>query len=147
MKLVISSVSITIVLSCSVIKPTYKVEKTKYAEKYASTITQEELKKHLEIIASDDYEGRETGKKGQKMTAEYLKNQLTSYGVAPGNKGSNFQYFPLIETNKPQANILFHNKDFRYAKEFYFYATMCRRTAFPGFAPDTIRVVLPLQGC
>ncbi len=140
MKLVISFVSITIVLSCSVIKPTYKVEKSKYAEKYASTITQEELKKHLEIIASDEYEGRETGKKGQKMTAEYLKNQLTSYGVAPGNKGSNFQYFPLIETNKPQANILFHNKDFRYAKEFYFYATMANFEPFEVRADELVAV-------
>ena len=33
------------------------------AIKYAATITQADLSKHLHIIASDEYGGRETGKK------------------------------------------------------------------------------------
>ena len=43
----------------------------KTAMKYAKTITAEDLKAHLSILASDEYEGRETGQKGQKMAAEY----------------------------------------------------------------------------
>ena len=40
---------------------------------YASTITEEELKTHLFVYASDDFQGRETGKPGQKKAVEYLK--------------------------------------------------------------------------
>ena len=42
------------------------------AVKYAKTITQKELSEHLHVLASDEYEGRETGKKGQKMAMNYL---------------------------------------------------------------------------
>ena len=41
--------------------------------KYSKTILKKDLEKHLTIIASDSLEGRETGKKGQKIAAEYLK--------------------------------------------------------------------------
>ncbi len=40
---------------------------------YANSITSKELKEHLYIFASDDFEGRETGEPGQKKAAEYLK--------------------------------------------------------------------------
>lgn len=40
--------------------------------KYSETITAEELKEHLSIIASDEYEGRYTGEKGIRMAADYL---------------------------------------------------------------------------
>ena len=37
------------------------------AMKYAETITIEDMKEDLTILASDALEGRETGKRGQKM--------------------------------------------------------------------------------
>ena len=40
----------------------------------ANTILAEDLKTHLYIIASDEFEGRNTGEPGQKMAAEYLKS-------------------------------------------------------------------------
>ncbi len=140
MKQLIYFLGIILLTSCSLLKPKYKVSKNKFSQQYASTITQQELKTHLEVIASDEYEGRETGKKGQRMTAEYLRKELDSYGVTPGNNGGNFQYFPLLETNKPQANFLFHNKDFRYAKEFYFYATMAKFEAFDTEVSNLVSV-------
>ena len=44
--------------------------------KYSKTITAKELKEHLNIIASDKYEGRFTGAKGLEMTAEYLTKEF-----------------------------------------------------------------------
>ncbi|CDF79986.1 aminopeptidase [Formosa agariphila KMM 3901] len=41
--------------------------------KYANTITTTDLKQHLEIYASDDFEGRATGTPGQKKAANYIK--------------------------------------------------------------------------
>ena len=40
---------------------------------YASSITEAELKEHLYTYASDEFEGRDTGKPGQKKAVEYLK--------------------------------------------------------------------------
>ncbi|HMB63621.1 MAG TPA: hypothetical protein VKN36_11145, partial [Eudoraea sp.] len=39
---------------------------------YAETITESELKDYLFTYASDEFEGRETGKAGQKKAVEYL---------------------------------------------------------------------------
>ena len=50
------------------------VNSAKIVEKYAQTITQNELKENLYEFASDAFEGRETGERGQKKAAEYLKN-------------------------------------------------------------------------
>lgn len=43
--------------------------------KYMNTITSDELKTHLYIVASDKMEGRDTGTKGQKEAAKYLIEQ------------------------------------------------------------------------
>lgn len=44
-------------------------------------ITKEGLKAHLEILASDEYEGRETGYEGQKKAAKYIANFFESKGL------------------------------------------------------------------
>ena len=45
-----------------------------YASKFANSITAEDLKKHLFVYASDEFEGRGTGQAGQKKAVEYLKD-------------------------------------------------------------------------
>ena len=42
--------------------------------KYISTISISDLKTHLEIVASDEMEGRDTGTEGQKKAGVYLIN-------------------------------------------------------------------------
>lgn len=58
---------------------------------YANTITANELKEHLYIFASDEFEGRETGEPGQKMAAEYLKKEYMELGI-PSPLGNNNYY-------------------------------------------------------
>ena len=70
----------------------------KTAMKYAKTITAEDLKTHLSILASDEYEGRETGTKGQKMAAEYIAKHFESLGFEAPVDGSYFQKFDLTES-------------------------------------------------
>ena len=48
--------------------------------KYAETIVAADLEKHLTILASDSLEGRETGKPGQKMAADYIMNHFKNIG-------------------------------------------------------------------
>lgn len=50
---------------------------------YANSITSDDLKEHLSILASDALEGRETGKRGQKMAAAYIEYHFKSNGLEP----------------------------------------------------------------
>lgn len=53
-------------------------------EKYAGTITLEDLKDYISILASDALEGRETGTRGQKMAAAFIESHFTEIGLQPG---------------------------------------------------------------
>ena len=57
-----------------------------------------ELSIQLNILASDGFEGRETGERGQKKAAAYLEAFYKSKGFGPCNNGSFFQMVPLINT-------------------------------------------------
>ncbi|MEQ9230474.1 MAG: hypothetical protein RIF46_07300, partial [Cyclobacteriaceae bacterium] len=70
----------------------------KQAVKYAKTITQADLKARLSVLASDEYEGRETGKKGQKMAAKYIAEHFKSLGFEAPVDGSYYQTFDLAES-------------------------------------------------
>jgi len=62
---------------------------------YANSITSEELKEHLYIFASDEFEGRDTGEPGQKMAAEYLKKEYKALGIpSPLGGDDYFQEVP-----------------------------------------------------
>jgi len=51
------------------------------AFKLASTISAEDMRAHLEILASDAYQGRETGERGNEMAAEYIYNHYDSLNL------------------------------------------------------------------
>lgn len=59
--------------------------------KYMNTITAEELKTHLSIVASDEMEGRDTGSKGQKKAGNYLISQYRANKI-PFPKGATSYY-------------------------------------------------------
>lgn len=138
MKYTLFLVGSVFILSCAASKNAYKIKKDAKVQDYANSITAEELKQHLSIIASDEYEGRETGKKGQRMTAEYLKKEFKRDGVSPGNKGSYFQNFPLLEISVPESGIRIHGNTYEFSKEFYFFNSLTKIEAFEIKAKEII---------
>ena len=54
---------------------------TSIATKYAETITAEDMREDLTILASDALEGRETGTRGQKMAAAYIRAHFEELGL------------------------------------------------------------------
>ncbi|MFY0631344.1 MAG: M28 family peptidase [Flavobacteriaceae bacterium] len=75
--------------SCNI----FKSSSRKNAElhiKYASTITADELKTHLYIYSSDEFEGRNTGEPGQKKAIEYLKNFYVNEKIASPLGGDDY---------------------------------------------------------
>jgi hypothetical protein len=104
--------------------PTAQVVASK-AEDFAKTITAQDLKKHLSILASDEYEGRETGEKGQKMAAEYIINHFKKLGLtAPvtGNaKNPYLQSFTLNKKTWADGYLQNGSKKFELFKDFFAY--------------------------
>ena len=63
--------------------------------KFSETIIIEDLQRHLNILASDSLEGRETGKPGQKMAADYIMNHFKDIGIPPYKKNTYYQKFKV----------------------------------------------------
>lgn len=61
------------------------------AQKYGSMVTPSDLKENLLILASDAMEGRETGKRGQKMAAAFIAAYFEEIGLAAPVNGSYYQ--------------------------------------------------------
>lgn len=80
-------------LSCATTKEAV-AQVTPDATKYMKTITADELKTHLYIVASDVMEGRETGSAGQKRAGVYLISQYVKNGI-PFPEGANSFYQPI----------------------------------------------------
>ncbi len=96
------------------------------AVQYARTITASDLKTHLSIIASDEYEGRETGSKGQKMAAEYLYKQLEEDKLlGPVKESSNPFFQPVALTARSWKDVFVQNGDTRLElfRDFFNYGT------------------------
>src|SRR3712207_6355179 len=55
------------------------------------------IRRHVEVLASDAYEGRAPGTAGEAKTVAYIVEQMKARGLEPGNKGSWFQDVPLVE--------------------------------------------------
>ena len=71
--------------------------------KFLAHITPERLRARLYFIASDLFEGRDTGSFGQHATALYLGSEYVQLGFTPGFAGSG----PLI----PEVSAAVHDAD------------------------------------
>ncbi|HMP99309.1 MAG TPA: M28 family peptidase [Cyclobacteriaceae bacterium] len=65
------------------------------ARKYGAMISEDELRYNLGIIASDAMEGRETGKRGQKMAAAFISTYFKDLGLIGPVDGGYFQPLDL----------------------------------------------------
>lgn len=86
---------------------------------YANTITEAELKHDLYIYASDEFEGRDTGERGQKLAVEFLKNRYDSLRI-PGAlpDGKYFQKVPLEKQASPEIIFTIGDKSFKKIDDF-----------------------------
>lgn len=83
------------------------------------TITSDELKEHLYIYASDEFEGRETGTEGQKKAVNYLKSKYEELGVSGALVDeSYFQKVPLKYLKSSSASLSFNNETYLEYKDY-----------------------------
>jgi hypothetical protein len=89
---------------------------------YGDTVTAADLRKHLNVLASDDYEGRETGEKGQKMSAEYIADQFRSFGIPELKTGGYYQNVNLLSFTAGEGTVACGGKKYAFGKDFYYTA-------------------------
>lgn len=85
----------------SIVVSAYAQDKAKYGNFEA--ITADRLKAHLEFIANDLLEGRDTPSRGQDIAAWYVATQLKLWGVKPA--GDDGTYFQKIAITRPVVDV------------------------------------------
>jgi hypothetical protein len=63
-------------------------------------VTTKELQDHIKYLASDSLQGRMTGSAGDSLAADFIKNELTSYGMIPLS-GDGLQRFKVTKRVLP----------------------------------------------
>ena len=86
---------------------------------FAKTITADDLKKHLYIVASKEFEGRETATEGQRKAAAYIENDFKSLGLKPGNGDSYQLYYPVFQDSLENAELTINDQSFTLNKDFF----------------------------
>jgi Zn-dependent M28 family amino/carboxypeptidase len=80
-------------------------------EMKAPAIDATQLLEHIKVLASDEFEGRAPGGKGEELTVSYLTDQFRKVGLAPGNTdGTYVQKVPLVGiTPDAKVSLTFKN--------------------------------------
>src|SRR5215469_10638117 len=75
-------------------------------------ITPDGLLAHIKVLASDEFEGRAPGTKGEELSVEYITNQFKQLGLKPGNPdGTYTQEVPLAGIkSEPQMSFTVGDK-------------------------------------
>ncbi len=117
--------------------------KDSIAVKYGNSVTKEDLKKHLSILASDEYEGRETGMKGQRMAAEYIEKQFKADGLKAVVNGGYQQDFPIVVEKSGSSTLTINGKQYEFIKDFFYVgnfkegAVSSPEVVFAGYGVDS----------
>lgn len=119
------------------------------AVRYAATITQEDLRSHLSVLASDAYEGRETGMKGQKMAAVYIEDRFKEFGIppVPGAEAAHMlnsgyqQQFPLVLDRPGSISFSGGNVPWAFGKDYFYISEELERP----LKVEDVMVITPLS--
>ena len=78
-----------------------------------SEITVEELKQHINYLASDELKGRDSGSEEIFEAAEYIADQFAEYGLKPAFENDYFQEFSFIKNIELTDNnsLIFNSND------------------------------------
>lgn len=71
------------------------------------SITEEDIARHISVLASDEFGGRAPSSPGEELTVNYLADQFRSLGLQPGNGDSFFQNVPLVDITVDPSNVPF----------------------------------------
>lgn len=78
------------------------------------SLTGAKVRRHIEVLAADDMQGREAGTAGHLKAAEYVASQFAEIGLQPlGDDDTYFQHINFLETRlvEESASMVLHRGD------------------------------------
>ena len=85
-------------------------------------VTPDGLLAHIKVLASDEFEGRAPGSKGEELSVTYITDQFKKIGLKPGNPDDTYtQDVPLAGIkSEPQMSFVIGDKtmDLKYPDDF-----------------------------
>ena len=98
------SLPVFLLLSCS--------QKGHDVDAAIASLSTDELAQDVEILSSDEFEGRLPASLGEEKTIAFLEKEFENVGLKPGNGESYFQEVPLVEiTGVPQTDLVITGGD------------------------------------
>ncbi len=85
------------------------------SKKLVSAISQADIRGQIDIIASDEFEGRDTASKGIEKARDHIINNIKSFGLMPADKGGTYRH-PVsikfgVEVQKDKNELVLIGKD------------------------------------
>ena len=112
---------------------------TDNAPPFAATITAADLKSYLEVLASDEFEGRETGTEGQRKAANYIAKHFEKLGLPTiGDESSYFQKIAFTSEKWDGGKINLHINDDRSRHLTEFYSFPSTNSNMESFSADEV---------
>lgn len=99
------------------------INESEQIKKAEAMITAESLARNIQILASDEFEGRAPASEGERKTIEFLEKEFKQLGLKPGNGSSYLQAVPMVViTADPSVTLEIKSKKksltFTYKNEF-----------------------------
>jgi len=88
----------------------------------AALISKDTVLKHVEVLSSDEFEGRAPATRGEDLTVEYILNEFERIGVEPGMADGSFtQDVPLLamNVNRDATSLSYSSPAGRKSLEYY----------------------------
>lgn len=88
----------------------------------SETITPDAMRAHIEFLASDLLEGRETGTRGYDIAAEYVASRFRSTGLQPPSEKGWFQQVPFVANlvDEQTSSLTINGQSFAVRKDVLF---------------------------
>lgn len=89
------------------------------ASKFAATITGSAMQKNLNVLASDEMEGRETGTEGQRKAAAFIEEFYKNAGLAASGELKGYQqFYPLYKDSMIDSKFIVGKKTAVYGTDY-----------------------------
>ncbi len=113
---------ITTCCSCSILKPAPSINiqsNITIAKNYLKYIDSIELNENLSILASDEFEGRETSMPGQKKAAKFISDYFYKNGISTTSTKSYYQKFNVKVRDYTRIKFILNKDTLGLINDFY----------------------------
>ncbi|WP_316800930.1 M28 family peptidase [Pedobacter frigidisoli] len=131
------TLSLATLLSASCFAQVKPLVPNKDAMRFSKAINPADGFKHLSVLASDEYEGRETGTKGAWMAADYIRNYFKTIGLKGPVNGEYFQKIDLVNVTLKESHVTVNGQPKEYQKDYVLTPSLISDKGFT-FSTDEI---------